>query len=117
MSGRWGETHERPGHQHTASPGASRRRCLYEIVVRQAIATQHGLTSTERLELHACDDCGKPYLLTSVWQPHSESGEIACPRCGACAIAWEGARGYLAYWQREERLAERRPRSASAPAR
>jgi len=117
MSGRWGEPHERSGHLHAPLPGASRRQCLYAIVVRQAIATQHGLTSPERLELHACGDCGKAYLLTSIWLPLSESGEIACPRRGACALAWEGSRGYLAYWQREERLAERRPRSAPASAR
>jgi uncharacterized Zn-finger protein len=72
--------------------------------------TQHGLTPSERLELRACEGCGKPYLLTSVWLPLSEQGAIACPRCGAEAVAWDGARGYLAYWHRE---GERRDRSGT----
>lgn len=89
-------------HEHQAgAPGASRRPSLYEVVLRQAIVTQHGLTLSDRLELRACEGCGKPYLLTSVWLPHSEEGAIACPRCGAEAVEWDGARGYMAYWQRE----------------
>ena len=27
-----------------------------------------------------------------------------CPSCGAEAVSWEGAHGYLAYWQRDRRL-------------
>ena len=41
--------------------------------------------------------------VTSVWLPLSESGEIACPDCGACAVTWDGAGAYVAYWQREAR--------------
>ena len=95
--------HEHPPHAH----GASRGPCLYEVVLRQAIVTQHGLTSSDRLELRSCEGCGKPYLLTSVWLPHSEEGAIACPRCGAEAAEWDGSRGYLAYWQREAEPCER----------
>jgi hypothetical protein len=74
---------------------------LYQTVLRQAIASQHRLTPSERQELLACEGCGKPYLLTSLWQPHSDEGAIACPRCGMEAVSWDGARGYVAYWQRE----------------
>jgi DNA-directed RNA polymerase subunit RPC12/RpoP len=71
------------------------------VVLRQAILTQYDLLPSDRHELHACAGCGKPYLLTSVWLPLSDDGTIACPRCGAEAISWDGARGYLVYWQRE----------------
>lgn len=105
MPVRWSEPHRGYHEPHHAHPpqaqGVSRGPCLYEVVLRQAIATQHGLTPTDRLELRACVGCGKPYLLTSVWLPHSEEGALACPRCGAEAVAWDGARGYVAYWQRE----------------
>lgn len=116
MPGRWSEAHSGHHgrhHDHTLHPhgGTSRGPCLYEVVLRQAIATQHGLTPSDRLELRACEGCGKPYLLTSVWLPHSEDGAIACPRCGAEAVEWDGARGYIAYWQRE---AVPRERAASA---
>ena len=80
---------------------------LYEIVLRQAIATQHGLTPSDRLELRACEGCGKPYLLTSVWLPVSDEGAITCPRCGTEAVSWDGTRGYVAYWQRQGELPER----------
>ena len=111
MPGRWieayggqhGRRHEHTPHTH----GATRGPCLYEVVLRQAIATQHGLTPSDRLELRACEGCGKPYLLTSIWLPHSEDGAIACPRCGAEAVEWDGARGYVAYWQRETEPCER----------
>ena len=115
MPSRWSEGHRgHHGRNHEHAPqagGASRGPCLYEIVLRQAIVTQHGLTPSDRLELRACEGCGKPYLLTSVWLPHSEEGAIACPRCGAEAVEWDGARGYLVYWQRE---AEPRERVGSA---
>ena len=52
-------------------PERRRGRCLYEVVLRQAIATQHGLATPERLDLRACEGCGKAYLLTSVWLPLS----------------------------------------------
>jgi len=111
MPGRWSEAHRGDHgrhHQHPPqAPGASRGPCLYEVVLRQAIATQHGLTLSDRLELRACEGCGKPYLLTSVWLPLSDDGTIACPRCGAEAVSWDGARGYLAYWQREAEPHER----------
>lgn len=107
--GRYGRHHEHQSHAHAASRGP----CLYEVVLRQAIVTQHGLTLSDRLELRACEGCGKPYLLTSVWLPHSEEGAIACPRCGAEAVEWAGSRGYVAYWQREavprERAGAARP--------
>jgi hypothetical protein len=118
MPGRWtaipGRQHER---RHDHPPGASRGPCLYEVVLRQAIATQHGLTPSDRLELRACADCGKAYLLTSVWLPLSEQGAIACPRCGAEAVEWDGARGYVVYWHREGGPRERSGSSrASRPA-
>ena len=81
-----------------ARPGRS---CLYEIALREAIATQHNLADARRAELHACDECGAPYLLQEVWQPLSEEGELACPRCGAIVAAWDGARAYVAYWLRD----------------
>ncbi|MCC7369211.1 MAG: hypothetical protein IT306_12355 [Chloroflexi bacterium] len=84
-----------------SSEPARRGPSLYELVLREAIAVQHGLSHAERMELHACDGCGKPYLLAGYWQPISEEGSIACPRCGTEAATWEGARGYVAYWQRE----------------
>jgi hypothetical protein len=98
MPGRWSETHAR---HHVHSHGSLRGPCLYEVVLRQAIATQYGLPAPERLDLRTCEGCGKAYLLATVWQPHSEEGEIACPRCGDRAVSWDGARGYLAYWHRE----------------
>jgi len=111
MPGRWSEAHGGHHGRHHAHPprvrGVSRGPCLYEVVLRQAIATQYGLTPSDRLELHACEGCGKPYLLTSVWLPLSEEGAIACPRCGAEAVEWDGARGYVAYWQREAEPRER----------
>ena len=85
-----------PGHR-CARPGRS---CLYETALRQAIATQHSLADVERSELRACDECGAPYLLRVIWQPLSEEGELACPRCGAIVAAWDGARGFVAYWLR-----------------
>jgi hypothetical protein len=78
----------------------SRRSCLYEVALGQAIATQHGLGDAGRTSLAACDECGAPYLLREVWQPLSEEGELACPCCGAIVVAWEGARTYVAYWYR-----------------
>lgn len=86
-------------HQHRHVDG--QRGCLYETALRQAIATQHGLRNAEELPLRACEGCGKPYLLRSVWQPFAESGELACPRCGALVVSWDGTRSYVAYWQRE----------------
>ena len=75
MPSRWSEAHRGyHGRQHEDSPrahGASRGPSLYEVVLRQAIVTQHGLIPSDRLELRACEGCGKPYLLTSVWLPHS----------------------------------------------
>ena len=105
MPGRWNDVsavqHDRH-HDHSlaASRVASRPR-LYDLVLRAAIASQHGLVSSDRLELRACEGCGKPCLLTSVWLPLSDEGVIGCPRCGAEAVEWDGARGYVAYWQRE----------------
>lgn len=89
---------------------------LYETVLREAIAVQHGLSHVERMDLHACGGCGRPYLLAGYWQPLSEEGSIACPRCGTEAVTWEGARGYVAYWQREpENLTRfRAPRSVAS---
>ena len=111
MPGRWSEAYGgQHGRRHEHTPhthGATRGPCLYEVVLRQAIATQHGLTPSDRLELRACEGCGKPYLLTGIWLPHSEDGAIACPRCGAEAVEWDGARGYVAYWQRETEPRER----------
>src|SRR5262245_5405504 len=74
-----------------ARPGRS---CLYETALRQAIATQHKLGDVGRADLRACDGCGAPYLLQEVWQPLSEEGELACPRCGAIVAAWDGSRGF-----------------------
>ena len=88
-------------HEH---PGAAHAPCLYAVAMREAIATQHGLTQHERYDLRACEGCGQPYLLATVWQPLSEPGALACPRCGAEAVSWDGAHGYLAYWQRDRRL-------------
>lgn len=104
MSPGWYRLH---GGRHEHPSGIAHGRCLYEAVLRQAIATQHGQTDADRLELRACLDCGKPYLLARVWQPLADEGEIACPRCGAQAVAWAGARGYIAYWHREGALPER----------
>jgi uncharacterized Zn-finger protein len=86
---------------------------VYQTAMRQAIASQHGLAQSDRLELCACEGCGTPYLLTSLWQPISEEGAIACPRCGTEAVSWNGARGYVAYWQR---AATRPPAARTAPA-
>jgi hypothetical protein len=80
-----------------------RRTCLYELALGQAIATQHGLGDAGRSDLSACEECGAPYLLQEVWQPLSEEGELACPRCGAIVAAWEGARTFVAYWYRDVR--------------
>ncbi len=81
---------------------AERRRAgpWLTTVLKEAIAAQHGLRDTRRYELRTCEGCGTPYLLLSVWQPHADDGELACPRCGATAVSWDGTRGYLAYWQR-----------------
>jgi hypothetical protein len=111
MPGRWSEAHgghyERH-HEHLLhTRRAAGRPSLYEVVLRQAILTQHGLRPSDRHELRACEGCGKPYLLTSVWLPLSDDGTIACPHCGAEAVSWDGARGYLAYWQREAEPHER----------
>ena len=80
---------------------APQRWCLFETALRQAIATQHGLTDGGRLELGGCEECGAPYLLQEVWQPLSEEGELSCPRCGAIVASWEGAHSFMAYWYRE----------------
>lgn len=77
------------------------RWCLFETALRQAIATQHRLADAGRLELGGCDECAAPYLLQEVWQPLCEAGELACPRCGAVVVSWEGAHSYVAYWYRE----------------
>src|SRR3954454_21250181 len=77
------------------------RSCLYEVALRQAIATQHALTDSRRSELRACAECGVPYLLQVIWQPHSEESELACPRCGAIVDSWDGGRAFVAYWYRE----------------
>jgi uncharacterized Zn-finger protein len=111
MLGRWsaapgghrGRHHEHLPRARSAVGGPS----LYEVVLRQAILTQYGLLTSGRHELRACEGCGKPYLLTSVWLPLSDDGTIACPRCGSEAVSWDGARGYLAYWQREAEPGER----------
>lgn len=115
----WHSSHAARRHAHPlAASGQSRGPCLYEIVLREAIAAQHGLSFPERHELRACEDCGKLYLLTSVWQPLSEEGAICCPRCGAEVVIWDGARGYVAYWQRDgDGRAHQAPRSFNrAPA-
>ena len=105
MSARWpgrlNESHRGYAARHRAQIAERPGSTLYQRVLRQAIASQHHLTPSDRQELHACEGCGKPYLLTSVWQPHSDEGSIACPRCGTEAVSWDGARGYVAYWQRE----------------
>lgn len=85
------------GHRHAGGRGD----CLYETAMRQAIATQHGLSDGDRAELRACEGCGKPFLLESIWQPCAEEGELACPRCGTLAASWDGPRSYVAYWHRE----------------
>jgi uncharacterized Zn-finger protein len=94
---------ERPGRPPASTPTAPARYgpTLYQKVLRQAIASQHRLAPSDRQELRACEGCGKPYLLTSIWQPISDEGSIACPRCGTEAVNWDGARSYVAYWQRE----------------
>jgi hypothetical protein len=79
----------------------ARRWCLYEIALRQAIATQYGLKDAGRSELETCVECGAPYLLQEVWQPLSEAGELACPRCGAIVASWDGSRSFVAYWYRD----------------
>ena len=108
MPGHWRKAHESPHeHDHRAAREAGetpRHPGLYEIALRQSIATQHALGRADHLDLRACESCGKPYLLGSVWQPLSDEGAVACPRCGAEAVAWEGARGYVAYWQRDAAL-------------
>jgi hypothetical protein len=76
------------------------RSCLYRLALRQAIASQYRLHDSGRMELAACDDCGQPYLLQETWQPLSEDGELACPRCGATVKSWSSARSYVAYWLR-----------------
>src|SRR3954452_20930453 len=88
---------------HLPTPPTPRRSgpTLYQRVLQQAIASQHHLTPSDRHELCACEGCGKAYLLTSIWQPLTDEGSIACPRCGTEAVNWDGARGYVAYWQRE----------------
>lgn len=87
-------------HDHRQRVG--QKNCLYETALRQAVAAQHGLNgAAELMELRACEGCGKPFLLQSVWQPFSEEGELACPRCGALAASWDGTRAYVAYWHRE----------------
>ena len=106
MPGRWSGAHGgHHGRHHEqfvpASRDAAGRPSLYEIVLRQAIVTQHGLSPSMRHELRACTGCGKPYLLTRVWLPLSDEGALACPRCGAEAVSWDGAIGYVAHWQRE----------------
>lgn len=88
-----------------ARPGRS---CLYETALRQAIVTQYNLADGGRSELRACDECGAPYLLQAVWQPLSEDGELACPRCGAIVAAWDGSRGFVAYWLRAGQATETR---------
>lgn len=119
MPSSWPPAHgaqQTPRHQHRhgdSAAGAGRAPCLYEFVLREAIAAQHRLTQPERFDLRACDGCGKPYLLASIWQPLSDQGEVVCPRCGAEAVAWDGARGYVAYWQRDQALRDRRPSSRS----
>jgi hypothetical protein len=86
-------------HDHRHPVGS--RGCLYETALREAIATQYGLGGADLLELRACEGCGKPYLLQSVWQPFAEEGELACPRCGAPAASWNGPRASVAYWHRD----------------
>lgn len=88
-----------PVHQHRHTTG--QRDCLYETALRSAIAAQHGLSNADRLTLRMCEGCGKPCLLSSVWLPFSEEGELACPRCGTIAESWNGTRAFVAYWQRE----------------
>ena len=76
----------------------SRRPCLYETTLRQAIASQHGIGADDRMELFACGGCGAPYLVQDVWQPFRGEGEIACPRCGTTVVTWEGSRSVVTYW-------------------
>lgn len=112
MSDRWppaGGARPSPSHQHRPGHrGTGRSARLYEIVLREAIATQYGLTQPDRFDFHTCEGCGQPYLLAGIWQPISEGGVLACPRCGAEVASWEGARGYVAYWHRDQALRERR---------
>lgn len=77
---------------------ASRRPCFYDLAIREAIATQHCLNGAGQLSLCWCDECGEPYLLRETWQPLTEDGELACPRCGAIVQAWSSGRLYVAYW-------------------
>ncbi len=86
-------------HTHRHTPG--RGRCLYETTLRQAIAVQYDLADADGLELRMCEGCGRAFLLRAVWQPFTEEGEIACPRCGTLAVEWDGTRGYVTYWHRE----------------
>ncbi len=79
---------------------ATSRSCLYKLTLRHAIASQHQLRDAGRMELAACDDCGQPYLLQESWQPLSEDGELACPRCGSIVKSWSSAHSYVAYWLR-----------------
>jgi hypothetical protein len=76
----------------------SRRPCLYDLAIRAAIAAQHGLDGARTMSLCWCEACGEPYLLQESWQPHSEDGELACPRCGAIVEAWSSGRSFVAYW-------------------
>lgn len=106
-----------PHHPQGGRPAqAGRAPTLYELVLREAIATQHRLVRPGRYDLRACDECGKPYLLATVWQRLSEEGTVSCPACGTEAIAWDGARGYMAYWHRAQILRNRRDRLTSARA-
>jgi DNA-directed RNA polymerase subunit RPC12/RpoP len=118
MSGSWSPARGVPQtlrHQYgRGGQQAAHAPCLYAVVLREAIAAQHRLTQSGRFDLHACDGCGKPYLLASIWQPISEQGVLACPRCGAEAIAWDGARGYVAYWHRDQTLRGRPSSGAGA---
>jgi hypothetical protein len=93
----WGALGTLHDHRHRAG----QRGCLYEMALREAIARQHGLGGADLLDLRACDGCGKPFLLQSVWQPFAEEGELACPRCGVLAASWNGTRAYVAYWHRD----------------
>jgi len=104
MPGRWSESRGAHPERSPGARGGTRGPRLYEIVLREAIATQHDLALSDRLELRACEACGKAYLLIGVWLPLSEQGAIGCPRCGSEILAWDGARGYMAYWQREAEL-------------
>lgn len=108
MPSHWRDAHGSPHthrHEHPLKAGEKAHGpALYEIALREAIATQHALARADRLDLRACESCCKPYLLATVWQPLSDEGAIVCPRCGTEAVAWEGARGFVAYWQRDATL-------------